>query len=99
MLPERVEHEALLPHLFDNYLLATELFDVLADPDYDLDAPLGSAERGSEERTGRGEVLMVQGHNSYHCMCVERLQVNEFSARSTVRTMTDGTKTQHLESS
>jgi len=35
---------------------------MVADTSYDLDRALD----GTKNRTGRGEVLMVQGHNSYH---------------------------------
>jgi len=44
---------------------------LVADEDYDLDRPLDR--RG--ERTGRGQVLMVQGHNSYHLGQIVQLRI------------------------
>lgn len=35
---------------------------LVADPDYDLDQPVRAGDKG----TARDQVLMVQGHNSYH---------------------------------
>ena len=44
---------------------------LIVDESYDLDRQLGA--RG--DRTGRGEVLMVQGHNSYHLGQIVQLRV------------------------
>jgi uncharacterized damage-inducible protein DinB len=46
---------------------------LVADDSYDLGHPIGG--RGRPERTGRGEVLMVQGHNSYHLGQIVQLRV------------------------
>ena len=79
----------LLPHLFDNFLLVTELVDVLADPDYDPQQMLlpGAKQEAFRERM----LLRIQQRSAEQWMsdCIANAGVVATELQTTQQALTD----------
>jgi len=79
----------LLPHLFDNFLLVTELMDVLADPDYDPQQMLLPGEK--QEAFRERMLVRIQQRSADQWMqdCIANAGVVATELQTTQQALTD----------